>query len=62
MELEQLVFSVSSITLHNRWKPTEPVKEKYHYTVTNISGCSKKIKVCISKKSDNVSLFLMLIF
>lgn len=57
-DFSDVAFSVSSITLQNKWTSTDPAKvytEKQSYFVTNRSRCSRKVKVSISKKSDRVS-------
>ena len=58
-----VAFSVSSIALQNKWTCTDPVKvytEKQSYFVTNRSRSSRRVKVFISKESDEVSAFLFI--
>ena len=52
-----IVFSVSSITLHNGWKSPNTVHTggKYNYFVSNRGVCSQRVRVSLSKTSDNVS-------
>lgn len=68
MEQTAIIFSAGSITLYNRWKSLSScstkmplnVEEKYNYFVTNRGVCSKRVRLSMSKKSDDVSFTLTL--
>lgn len=63
MEQTSISFSAGSINLYNRWKSLSSCSmrkagEKYNYFVTNRGVSSKRVRLTMSKKSNDVSFVL----